>query len=60
MYNIGNGNSQYTFGNTSVNVAVPSAYGPLKWEETTTYNAGFDFGIKDNRLSGSLDFSTKI
>ena len=59
LYNIGNGNSQYTFGNTSVNVAVPSAYGPLKWEETTTYNAGFDFGIKDNRLSGSLDFFYK-
>ena len=59
LYNIGNGNSQYTFGNTSVNLAVPSAYGPLKWEETTTYNAGFDFGIKDNRLSGSLDFFYK-
>jgi iron complex outermembrane receptor protein len=59
LYNIGNGNSQYTFGNTSVNVAVPSAYGPIKWEETTTYNAGFDFGIKDNRLSGSLDFFYK-
>ncbi|MDP5027273.1 MAG: TonB-dependent receptor [Flavobacterium sp.] len=55
LYNIGNANSQYTFGNTSVNVAVPSAYGPIKWEETTTYNAGIDFGIKDNRLSGSLD-----
>jgi iron complex outermembrane receptor protein len=59
LYNIGNGNSQYTFGNTSVNVAVPSAYGPIKWEETTTYNAGFDFGIKNNRLSGSLDFFYK-
>ncbi len=27
----------------------------LKWEETTTYNIGFDYGFLDNRLSGSLD-----
>ena len=59
LYNIGNTNSQYTFGNTSVNVAVPSAYGPIKWEETTTYNAGIDFGIKENKLSGSIDLFYK-
>ena len=59
LYNIGNINSQYTFGNTSVNVAVPSPYGPIKWEETTTYNAGIDFGIKDNKLSGSIDLFYK-
>ena len=59
LYNIGDANSQYTFGNEPVNIAVPSPYGPLKWEETTTYNAGFDFGINDNRLSGSLDLFYK-
>ena len=59
LYNIGDANSQYTFGNETVNIAVPSPYGPLKWEETTTYNAGFDFGINDNRLSGSLDLFYK-
>lgn len=55
LYNIGNANSQYIFGNSPISIAVPSAYGPLKWEETTTYNAGIDFGIVNNKLSGSVD-----
>ncbi|MBE9575940.1 SusC/RagA family TonB-linked outer membrane protein [Flavobacterium proteolyticum] len=59
LYNIGNGNSQYIFGNDPISIAVPSAYGPLKWEETTTYNAGIDFGIADNKLSGSVDLFYK-
>jgi iron complex outermembrane receptor protein len=55
LYDIGNPNSQYTFGNQSVNVGLPSAFGPLRWEETATYNAGIDFGIAKNRLTGALD-----
>ena len=27
----------------------------LKWEETTTYNVGFDYGFLNNRISGTLD-----
>ena len=27
----------------------------LKWEETTTYNAGIDFGFLNNRISGAVD-----
>lgn len=27
----------------------------LKWEETTTYNVGLDFGFLDGRISGSVD-----
>ncbi len=27
----------------------------LKWEETTTYNIGFDYGFLSNRISGTLD-----
>jgi len=27
----------------------------LKWEETTTYNVGFDYGLFNNRVNGSLD-----
>lgn len=35
----------------------PSNYTPdLKWETTTTYNIGLDFGILDQRLSGSVDW----
>ena len=34
----------------------PEDYDPdLKWEETTTYNAGIDFGFMRQRLTGSLD-----
>jgi iron complex outermembrane receptor protein len=56
QYNIGNPNSQYTFGNSSLPIAQPSAYNPdLKWEETATYNAGLDFGIVNNRVTGTLD-----
>ena len=28
----------------------------LKWETTTTYNAGLDFGFMKNRLTGSVDW----
>lgn len=31
----------------------------LKWEETTEYNFGIDFGVLDNRISGSLELYRK-
>lgn len=31
----------------------------LKWEETATFNAGFDFAIFKNRLGGSIEFYNK-
>ena len=35
----------------------PNAYDPnLKWETTTTYNIGLDWGIFDQRLTGSVDW----
>ena len=35
----------------------PMAYDPnLKWETTTTYNIGLDWGIFNNRLSGSIEW----
>ena len=34
----------------------PNAYDPnLKWETTTTYNIGLDFGFMNQRISGSID-----
>lgn len=34
----------------------PDAYNPnLKWERTTTYNAGLDFGILNGRFTASID-----
>jgi len=36
---------------------IPNGYNKdLKWETTTTWNAGLDFGFIRNRLTGSFDF----
>lgn len=38
----------------------PNNYRPdLKWETTSTYNVGLDWGIMDQRLSGSVDWYYK-
>jgi len=56
QYNIGSGSSQYYFGETPYPIAVSARLSDkLKWEETTTYNAGIDFGILNNRLTGAVD-----
>ena len=35
----------------------PNAYNPdLKWEKTTTYNVGLDFGFLNNRINGAVDY----
>jgi iron complex outermembrane receptor protein len=47
---------QYQVGNTFYNYFSPAAYDPdLKWETTTTYNAGLDYGFLKGRLYGSVD-----
>lgn len=43
-------------GNVSYGVSPTSSENPdLKWETTTQYNAGLDFGIFDNRLTLTAD-----
>lgn len=38
----------------------PSSYvGDLKWETTRSWNAGFDFGFLDDRITGSFDWYTR-
>lgn len=60
-YIAGNQFSQYTFGSTSTVVGLPLAYNPyIKWEETTTYNAGLDYGLFNGRISGTIDAFYKI
>lgn len=57
----GDGNSQYTIGTTPLSVGLSTAYNPLiKWEETTTYNVGIDYGLFDNRISGSIEAFYKL
>ncbi|MDP6922837.1 MAG: SusC/RagA family TonB-linked outer membrane protein, partial [Lutibacter sp.] len=48
--------AQYQFGDTFYNTFRAEPFNnTLKWEETTTYNAGFDFGLFDEVLTGSID-----
>ena len=55
-YNISTNTAQYPLGNTYYNTARPEPYNELiKWEETTTYNVGLDFGLFNNRLNGTAD-----
>lgn len=49
--------ANYYFGDKRIRLIAPLAYDEnLKWEETTTYNVGLDFGIFKSILSGTLDF----
>ncbi len=48
--------SQIQFGDQVIPVAIPNFRNEdLKWEETTTYNAGIDFGFFNNRYTGTLE-----
>ena len=52
--------AQYQFGDEFYRTIRPEDYNAfLKWEETTTYNIGLDYGLFDNRLQGSLEFYYK-
>lgn len=60
-YVTGSGSSQYTFGTSSIPIAISSAYNEkIKWEETTTYNAGLDYGLFNNRINGGIDVFYKV
>ena len=55
----GTGDKSIYFGNNSATVLKHSdvlSNPELKWEVTVARNAGFDFGVWNNRVSGSLDF----
>lgn len=56
-YTISQSTAQYQLGNTFLNTLRPEGYDAnIKWEETTTYNAGIDWALKTGRISGSLDY----
>jgi TonB-dependent starch-binding outer membrane protein SusC len=53
--------AQYQFGNSFYPTWRPNPYvGKIKWEETTTLNAGLDFGIIGDRLTGTVDVYKRI
>ena len=55
-YHTNQSGSFYMFGNGVVIPVTPRGFDPdIKWEETTTYNIGLDFGFARNRINGSID-----
>ncbi|WP_343704403.1 SusC/RagA family TonB-linked outer membrane protein [Chitinophaga sp.] len=65
LSDLNTGKYQYVMPNGNVvlvsQLYVNSMANPnLKWEKSTSYNAGLDFAVLDNRLSGSVDVYNKV
>ncbi len=49
--------ASYQFGDKWYNTYRPNGYDrDIKWETTTTWNVGIDYGFLDNRIYGSIDY----
>jgi len=60
VYSYSDNASQVLFGDHYYSMGTPAAYDAgIKWEQTTTYNAGLDYGFIASRLLGSIDFYYK-
>jgi len=56
IYTASQVNAQYQMGNQFYITLRPEGYDAnIKWEETTTWNAGLDFGFAADRYYGSID-----
>jgi TonB-linked SusC/RagA family outer membrane protein len=56
IYNLGEAFIQYPIGNGFVQGVNPTATDRnRKWEQSTTYNIGIDWGLFKNRISGSFE-----
>ncbi|HEY6156557.1 MAG TPA: SusC/RagA family TonB-linked outer membrane protein [Gemmatimonadales bacterium] len=59
-YVVGDASSAVQFGNTFVSTIRPSAFDPnIKWEATSSYNVGVDFGVSNQRFTGAVDWYYK-
>ena len=57
VYTTSTDHAFYPFGDIYYAFARPDGYNPnLKWEETTTYNAGLDYGFLNGRIRGAIDY----
>ncbi|WP_245562270.1 SusC/RagA family TonB-linked outer membrane protein [Niabella aurantiaca] len=55
-YNLSSGTATYQLGDQYYQMYRPGGYYyERKWEQTTTYNAGLDYGFINNRIYGSID-----
>jgi iron complex outermembrane receptor protein len=60
VYRASNPLAQYQLGNTFYTTLRPEPYDAnIKWEETTTYNIGLDFGFFNDNLTGSIELFQK-
>ncbi len=56
VYSRSTATAQYQLGDTFYRTLRPNPYDAnIKWEKTTTYNAGIDFGLFNDKISGSVD-----
>lgn len=59
-YTFGGPQAQYQFGNQYIATIRPSAVDPnIKWEQTTSTNFGLDYGLFNDRITGTVDLYTK-
>lgn len=55
-YSYSQAGANYFFGDQMISLIRPVAYDEnLKWEQTSTTNAGLDYGFFNNRISGAID-----
>jgi len=60
IYTLGTQTAQYQFGNQFYQVYRPNGYDAnIKWETSTTFNVGFDFGFAGGRINGNADYYKK-
>lgn len=60
VYRSSNPLAQYQLGNTFYTTQRPEPYDAnIKWEETTTYNVGVDFGFLNDKITGSVELFQK-
>jgi TonB-dependent starch-binding outer membrane protein SusC len=59
-YTIGGSQAQAQFGNQFITTIRPSAADPnIKWEQTTSNDLGLDYGLFNNRITGTVDYYFK-
>jgi len=60
FYSYGTDDSRIQFGEDFVRTLRGTGVDPnIKWEQTTSFNVGLDYGFNNNRWSGSLDLYRK-
>ena len=61
VYDENRDGAYYIFGNEWQTTFRPGAFNRnLRWEQTTTYNAGIDFGFFNQRFTGAIDVYHRV